>query len=233
MSTGDTVIESETEFSSALKFLTVIAQARETMDAIGKIFKKRFGIYAPNIETEVRNKSLRERDEWGRRLLDNSVGMVRVNINPEFDAQSLFRIFYSFYFQLEHNQYKMFGSQWLEVTRETPLGDPWSLEIVSFQFTETSLDNVEAKVLEVSKKFLFHAQTFNAENPLEETIFETHYPRVRELFTNTPWNKALETSGTYAHEQFCNGTSNKFADDVSNLRSELYAIKKQAKESFQ
>ncbi len=231
MTVNNIMVDDEAEFSSALKFLNVIAQARETMNAIRKIFKKRFGIYAPNIETVVGNKPFRERDALGRRILDNSAGNARINVNPEFDAQSLFKIFYSFYVQLENKQYKIFASLWLEITRETPLGDPWSLEIGSFQFTETNLNGVEAKILEVSKKFLFHAQTFNAENPLEGTIFEAHYPRVRELFTNTPWNKALETSGTYAHEQFCNGTSNKFADDVSDLRSELYAIKKQAKES--
>ncbi len=157
--------------------------------------------------------------------------MAFVKSEPEFDLESLFKIAYSFYFGLKDKRYEMYCYMGLEVSRETPLGDPWVIDINLFKFSEETLTDVEFRTEEVSQKFLAHAQNFNAENPLEGTIYEMYYPRLKELFTNVQWNKALETSSSHAHQQLNTETWNKFADDIGTLRSELYAITKQVKES--
>jgi hypothetical protein len=230
MNDNSTTIDHEAEFASALKFLTIIAQARETMGIIRKIFRERFEPSFPDVKTVIQNKTLRERDELGRRLLSKSFGVVQVTINPIFDTEPLFRIFYTFYFDLKNSQYKFISYIGLEISRETPLGDPWSVEIQASTHLETTLDKLEARILELSESFIHHAQNFNFENPLEGTIFEAYYPKIKQLFTTIPWNKFNEAPDSYAYEQLNNGTWKKFDDDVSALRLELYAIKKQAKE---
>jgi hypothetical protein len=210
--------------------LIVGLSLQETMHVIRKIFRERFELSVPDVKTVIRNKSLRQRDELGRRLLDKTSGVASTIISPVFDTESLFRIFYSFYFSLKDGNYEIFSYIGLEISRETPLGDPWSLEINTSTFFETTLTDVEVRVLELSKTFIHHAKNFNVENPLEGTIFEAHYSRIKELFTTTPWNKADETSSGYTPEQLNTRTWKKFDDDVTALRLELHAIKKLSKE---
>ena len=231
MNTNGEVDGRESEFSSALKFLTILAQARETTEEVTRIFDKRFAIYTPDSKISIYNQALRRRDATGVRSQNREIGMAFVKSEPEFDLESLFKIVYSFYFRLIDKRYEVYCYIGLEVSRETPLGDPWILDINIFKFFEETLADVEFRTQEVSQIYLTHAQNFNVENPLEGTIYAMYYPRLKELFTNVQWNKTLETSSSHAHQQLDTEVWNKFADDVSTLRSELRAITKQAKES--
>ena len=203
---------------------TLIADIRANMLDIEKIFADRFEKLTYSTHLDIKNSARLKKSSTEKQSNRPNFAFVQILTSPLFDIDTNFKISYKIQLYIMENEIKIYDYILLLVTRETPLGDPWSVTIQSSSFAGTSIEEIEPKITELLHQQFEHAKTFRSENPLEKTPYETVYPRIREMFIQSKWNEALESSSHY--ELFSSGFYKGFGSELDALRHEVYALGK-------
>jgi hypothetical protein len=220
------------EIQTGFQLLNLIGLIEGGLRGVEKIFEQRFE--AKNYSTQIRARhgigkvnATPENAEKRRRSIDPRRVNLRIYTNAVFDPKSKFKIKYRIvlWVNKDKNQWEISNSCYLEFTsRLPPYSEPWSATIFRENLTVSSLDKVETKITEWLAQCLEHAETFNAENPLEPTACKMIYPRIRELFVNSKWNHVPEDD--LFHQQVPEEIYEKFEKEARAFRNEVYALEK-------
>jgi hypothetical protein len=218
------------EIQTSFRLLNLIGLIEGSLRGVENVFKKRFETW--NNSTQIRarhgvkiNQAIPISAGIKRYGLDPKKVVLRFFTKPKFEQESGFKISYSMFLRIYKNEWQIWNNVNLEFTsRLPPYSEPWSATIFQENLTVPSLDEVETKTTEWLAQCLEHAETFNAENPLEATACKLIYPRIRELFVNSKWNHVPEDD--LFHRQIPEEMYEKFEKEARALRNEVYALEK-------
>jgi hypothetical protein len=229
------MIKSETEI--ALQLLNLITSYQECTREIKEIIFKRTDIKDYSTNLRIFNATERVKNEAGQRKFKNLRILDRIFVRLfsqlGFDIETGFKVSYAIEIGISENVWTLRKDVWLLVTKETPLGDPWSVKIETDESSSSNLVETEVKIHEWLQEFLEHAKDFDLENPLKQTPCESIYSRIKSMFVEVKWNQIIaeDRNGDFYSES--PDLFAKFDNEVNSIRHEVYALQKlhEAKES--
>jgi hypothetical protein len=227
---NEAITNENLEIQTSFRLLNLIGLIEGSLREVERNFDKRFETKNYSTRIRIRNRfkpAAPENTEKRRRGIDPERVNLTVGANSQFDPESGFNIQNRVFLSANKtkNQWEVSYGSYLQFTsRLPPYSEPWSATIFQENLTVLNLDEAESKITEWLAQCLEHAQTFNAENPLEATACKIIYPRIRELFVNSKWNHVPEDD--LFHQQVPEEMYEQFEKEARAFRNEVYALEK-------